>query len=283
MRWLEIMAEKSLAGRRIVVTRARAQAGDLAAMIEQLGGEVIEFPTIEIKPAASFVALDAAVKNLATYDWLMFTSVNSIEPFLGRLKHAGKNVAELAHLKIAAIGSETAKRLEAAGVSVFLVPVRYQAEGILESLDAADMTGKRVLIPRAAKARDVLPDTLRQWGATVDVVEAYRTEAPNIDIATLKRRFQCGEIDVVTFTSSSTVSHFVQLFGGGTLSSLVNDAAIACIGPITAKTVEEAQGQVAILAREFTMQGLVTAIVDYFNVTRTISRAETQSTPSSEK
>ncbi len=277
------MAEKSLAGRRIVVTRARAQAGDLAAMIEQLGGEVIEFPTIEIKPAASFVALDAAVKNLATYDWLMFTSVNSIEPFLGRLKHAGKNVAELAHLKIAAIGSETAKRLEAAGVSVFLVPVRYQAEGILESLDAADMTGKRVLIPRAAKARDVLPDTLRQWGATVDVVEAYRTEAPNIDIATLKRRFQCGEIDVVTFTSSSTVSHFVQLFGGGTLSSLVNDAAIACIGPITAKTVEEAQGQVAILAREFTMQGLVTAIVDYFNVTRTISRAETQSTPSSEK
>lgn len=276
------MAEKPLAGKRIVVTRARAQAGDLAAMIEQLGGEVVEFPTIEIKPPASFVALDAALENLENYDWLMFTSVNSVEPFLGRLKHAGKNVADLAHLKIAAIGSETAKRLEAAGFSVSLVPARYQAEGILESLDAAEMYGKRVLIPRAAKARDVLPDTLRQWGAGVDVVEAYRTEAPNIDIATLKGRFQCGEIDVVTFTSSSTVTHFVQLFGDGALASLVKNTAIACIGPITAKTVEEARGKVAILAREFTMLGLVTAIVDYFNLTRTISRARMQNTPSSE-
>ena len=258
------MTDKPLAGRRIVVTRARAQAGGLAQRIEALGGEVIEFPTIEIRPPADYTAFDGAVGKIENYDWLIFTSVNSVEPFLARLKQAGKSPAVMKHLKVAAIGSQTAKRLEAAGIVVDVVPVRYQAEGIVDSLNAADLIGKRVLIPRAAKARDLLPDTLRRWGASVDVVQAYRTVAPPADIAAVRTRLQHGEVDIITFTSSSIVSNFVQLFGGAPLASIVGDSAIACIGPITAKTVEDLGGRPAIMAGEFTIDGLVKAIVEYF-------------------
>lgn len=259
------ISEKPLAARRIVVTRARAQAGGLARKIAALGGEVMEFPTIEIQPPADYEAFDGAVSKIENYDWLIFTSVNSIEPFLARLKQAGKSAADMTHLKVAAIGSQTARQLQAAGIVVDVIPARYQAEGLLESLSAATMAGKRVLIPRAAKARDVLPDTLRQWGAGVDVVEAYRTAAPPVDIAAVRERLQRGDVDVISFTSSSTVSNFVRLFDGGKLSSIVGDAAIATIGPITARTVEDLGGQVAIMAQEFTVDGLVKAIVDYFS------------------
>jgi uroporphyrinogen III methyltransferase / synthase len=258
-------AEKPLAGRRIVVTRARAQAGVLVQRITDLGGVVIECPTIEIQLPGNFLAFDRALARLDSYDWLIFTSVNSVEPFLARLAHVGKSVGQLARLKVAAIGSETAKRLHGAGISVTVVPQRYQAEGILDSLGAAEMNGKSVLIPRAAKARNVLPETLRQWGANVDVVEAYRTAAPKIDVAALRQRWQRGDVDIVTFTSSSTVRNFVGLFAATDLTSILGNAAIACIGPITAKTVEDLGGKVAITAREFTIDGLVKAMVDYCN------------------
>jgi uroporphyrinogen III methyltransferase/synthase len=274
--------DKPLAGISIVVTRAQLQASSIARRLAALGGEVVECPTIEIQPPADFGALDAAVRKIGSYDWLIFTSVNSVGPFLERLAESGKSLAAAKKAKIAAIGSETAKRLESVGVSVSLIPARYQAEGILDELNAGMMAGKRVLIPRAAKARDVLPATLRQWGASIDVVEAYRTVPTKIDITPLRQRFQRREIQVVTFTSSSTVRHFVELFGGAPLSSILGGAAIACIGPITAKTVEESGGQVAIMAREFTIDGLVTAIVDYFSVRKTVSPAKAQSAPSSE-
>jgi len=260
-----ITKEKPLAGRRIIVTRARKQAGGLAQRIEALGGEVIEFPTIEIQPPASFADLDRAVRQIDAYHWIIFTSVNSVEPFLERLNLAGKKVIDLGHAQVAAIGAETAKRLAAAAVAVAVIPSRYQAEGILESLKPSALAGKRVLIPRAAKARDILPETLREWGATADVVEAYRTVAPAFDATAIRRRLQEGSIDMITFTSSSTVSNFVQLCGGDTLSALVGGAAIASIGPITAKTVEELGGRVAIMAREFTIDGLIVAMIDFFN------------------
>jgi uroporphyrinogen III methyltransferase/synthase len=242
--------------------------------LAELGGEVIEYPTIEIQPPADFGALDAAVRQVESYDWLIFTSVNSVEPFLERLAVTGKTLAGVKTAKMAAIGSETAKRLESAGASVSLVPARYQAEGILDEMNAGMMAGKRVLIPRAAKARDVLPETLKQWGARVDVVEAYRTVPTKIDIAALREKLQRGEINVITFTSSSTVLHFVELFGGAPLASILGEVAIACIGPITAKTVEESGGRVAIMAHQFTIDGLVTAIVDYVNLTRRVSPAK---------
>ncbi|HET9915815.1 MAG TPA: uroporphyrinogen-III synthase, partial [Candidatus Binatia bacterium] len=151
--------EKPLAGRRIVVTRAREQAGGLAQRIEALGGEVIEFPTIEIQAPASFADLDRAVRQIDAYHWIIFTSVNSVAPFLERLRLAGKAVSGLGRAQVAAIGAETAKRLATAGIVVAVIPSRYQAEGILESLDPAALAGKRVLIPRAANARDILPAT----------------------------------------------------------------------------------------------------------------------------
>ncbi len=257
--------DKPLLGKRIMITRARAQAGVLAQHIEALGGEAIELSTIEIEAPRDFTALDNALKQIESYHWLIFTSVNSIEPFLLRLDHAGKRVADLKRLKVAAIGSETAKQLRAARISVTVVPERYQAEGLLDALPRDQMNAKRVLIPRAAQAREVLPNALRRWGATVDVVEAYRTvPPPGVDIVGARGRLQRGEIDVLTFTSSSTARHFLQLFGASDIRSIVGSAAVACIGPITASTVNELGGHVAIMARQFTIDGLVQAIVEYF-------------------
>ena len=256
--------DKPLAGKRIVVTRARAQARSLAQQIEELGGEVIEFSTIEIHPPEDFYAFDAAVGQIERYDWLMFTSVNAIAPFLSRLQHAGKTVKMLEHLDVGAIGPETAKELAANGISCCLVPQRYQAEGILDEVTPDLMRGKRVLIPRAAEAREVLPDTLRKWGAGVDVVVAYRTAVPVADVESLAKRIRRREVEVITFTSSSTVKNFVRLFNRKNLAEIVNRSAIACIGPVTACTVEQLGGHAAIVATEFTVPGLVSAIVDHF-------------------
>jgi uroporphyrinogen III methyltransferase/synthase len=252
-----------LSGKRIVITRA--QAGSLAQRIAALGGEVIEFPTIEIHPPADPIPLDDAIKNLNRYDWLMFTSANGVQRFLERLVHCHRNTSDLAFVKIAAIGPETAKRLQAAGVANCLVPANYQAEGLLDVLQPQAMRGTRVLIPRAAKAREILPETLRRWGAKVDVVEAYRTVIPKTDTTKLAAMLRQREVDMITFTSSSTVSNFVRLFGGQGLEKILGETPIACIGPITKTTVEELNGVAAVVAAEFTISGLVRTIVEYFS------------------
>ena len=256
--------DKPLTGVAVLVTRAGRQAETLVRQLEAAGARALELPTIEILPPENFSALDAAVEDIATYDWVIFTSVNSIPPFLERLQRAGKNASCLAALQIGAIGPETAKRLEASGIRTTLVPARYQAEGILDAIPADLMRGKRVLIPRAAEAREILPQALRAWGASVDVVVAYRTMLPNVDVAPVRQMFRRGEIDAVTFTSSSTVKNFVRLFGGGTLGQIVDGSLVACIGPITAKTVEEQGGHPAIIAGEFTTGGLTRALVEHF-------------------
>jgi uroporphyrinogen III methyltransferase / synthase len=255
---------KPLAGVTVLVTRAGAQASGLARQIEGAGGQVVEFPTIEIQPPADFVAFDAAIDRIEQYDWLIFTSVNSVAPFLARLRNAGKNGDALASLQVGAIGPETAKRLASAGITAGLVPERYQAEGILDAVKPESMKQKKVLIPRAAEAREVLPQTLRAWGATVDVVVAYRTALPRVDVAPLTDLLRRKRIDVITFTSSSTVRNFVLLFSGKKLAEVAPDSALACIGPITANTVEECGGRPAIVAKEFTTAGLTHAIVAYF-------------------
>jgi uroporphyrinogen III methyltransferase/synthase len=260
--------EKPLAGKRIVVTRAGAQAYGLVEQIEKAGGEVIELPTIEIQPPDSFAAFDAAVKNLEQYDWLIFTSVNSIAPFLERLRLGGKTVEAVHSLQVGAIGPETAKRLASAGITAALVPERYQAEGILDAVKPEAMNGKRVLIPRAAEAREILPETLRAWGAMVDVVIAYRTALPNVDTAPLAELLRQRKIDVITFTSSSTVKNFVRLFGNKKLAEITAGSAIACIGPITASTVEQAGARPEIVAAEFTINGLTRAIIAHFHSNR---------------
>lgn len=254
-----------LKGKRILVTRARSQALSLAQRIEILGGEVVEFPTIEVKPPTSYEPLDEAIKQIANYDWLIFTSVNGVEQFLHRFEKLGKNIAGLAGIEVGAIGPETARRLTTAQIQPRLVPKVYQAEGILEALIPENVLGKRVLIPRAAKARDILPETLRQWGARVDVVEAYQTVLPEADVSALCRLLRDGAIDVITFTSSSTAINFVAMLRDQDLSRLLSKAVIACIGPITRKTVEDLGMRSEIVSEEFTIPGLVKAIVDYFS------------------
>jgi uroporphyrinogen III methyltransferase/synthase len=255
---------RPLAGKRIVITRARSQATALARRIEELGGEVIEFPTIEIEPPESYAALDHAIAKIQTYDWLIFTSVNGVEQFLLRLRSLNGSVTQLKDIKIGAIGPETSKTLKAAGLQAFVVPEQYQAEGLVAVLTPEMMRGKKVLIPRAAKAREILPETLRRWGATVDVLEVYRTVIPKADPSTLNRMLQARQVDMITFTSSSTVANFAQLLRAKNLAPLLNGKAVACIGPITKSTLEEMGGHADVVSKEFTIPGLVRAIVDYF-------------------
>jgi uroporphyrinogen III methyltransferase/synthase len=257
--------ELALKGKRIVVTRARAQAEALIRQIEQSGGEAIEFPTIEIQPPQSYSALDSAIQKIATYDWLFFTSVNGVDYFVKRLRRYDKEVNALESLKVVAIGPETASRLEALGIRPYLVPEQYQAEGILDGLPPQMIRGKRVLIPRAAQARQLLPETLRQWGGEVNVVETYRTVRPSFDTSRVRGMFRESKIDMVTFTSSSTVAHFVQMFPGDKVNDIIGEAAIACIGPVTSKTVEDLGLSADVVSEEYTIPGLVRAIVGYFN------------------
>ena len=247
-----------------MVTRARSQAGSLADKLRALGGEIIEFPTIEIQPPEDYAALDAAIKNVGNYEWVIFTSVNGVEQFLGRARHLNQPVSESPTSRFAAIGPETAKRLEAAGIQNCLVPQRYQAEGLLEALTAESLRKKKVLIPRAAQARDILPETLREWGAEVDVVEAYRTVVPTADISNVKTLLRDGKVDIITFTSSSTVANFNRLFEGQSLAETVSGIAVACIGQITKKTVEDFGGHADIVATDSTIDGLIGAILKYF-------------------
>lgn len=252
----------ALAGRRIVVTRAKPQAAAFTRALEAHGATVVEFPTIDIAPPASYRALDEAIGRLDAYDWIIFTSVNGVDFFSTRLRELGRSLK--GGMRAAAIGPETAKAAESLGLRPEVVPEEYRAEGILEKLRPEEMRGKNVLVPRAAEARDVLIRTLRQWGATVDVVEAYRTVAPSADAAPLRAMLLSGEIDMITFTSSSTVKNFKAIFAVDDLSRLLAHTFVACIGPITRDTAQDIGMRVDIVAAEYTIGGLTHAIVKYF-------------------
>ena len=253
---------RPLAGKRIVVTRARPQAGAFTRALEAVGAAVIEFPTIEIAPPKSYAPLDAAIAQLDSYDWIIFTSVNGVDYFSARLAHLRRTLN--GEIRAAAIGPETAKAVESLGVAPEIVPEEYRAEAILGKLKPEAMRGRKVLVPRAAEARDVLIRTLREWGAKVDVVEAYRTVAPTSDPAPLRAMLLRGDVDAVTFTSSSTVKNFTAIFTGDDLRGLLARSAVACIGPITQATAEEIGMRVDVVAEEYTIAGLTEAIVEYF-------------------
>ncbi len=255
---------KPLSGRRIVITRSRSQAAVFARALEELGGEVVEFPTIEILPPKSYDPLDRAIQKIENYHWIIFTSVNGVDHFFARWKRLHRDIRGLRGIQIAAIGPETAKSLESAGLRPHLVPQEFRAEAILEQLKPDEMRGKRILLPRAAKARDILPKTLQGWGAEVDVIEAYRTVAAKSDARWLQQLLRRKQIDMITFTSSSTVTHFAALFAGEDIEGLLSGAAVACIGPITQRTAEELGMRVYLVSRDYTIPGLTKAIVEYF-------------------
>jgi uroporphyrinogen-III synthase len=250
-----------LAGTRILVGRARHQAGSLAAGLRSLGARVIEIPFIEIHKPSTFLPLDNALKNLKTYDWLILTSANGVEAMWNRLRKLRIARKNLKHLQIAAIGPATKKAIVKHGLKVKMVPEEYVAESVVKGL-RDKVNGKRVLLVRAKVARDVIPEELRAAGALVDVVEAYETVAPEKSRARLRSLMKNAsrQPQVVTFTSSSTARNFAELLGKTGVRSLKN-VQFASIGPVTSATLRELDLPVAIEAREFTMGGLIRAIV----------------------
>jgi uroporphyrinogen-III synthase len=253
-----------LSGLRVLVGRARHQASALSSGLKTLGAEVIEIPFIEIRKPQSYKPLDAALKKLNQYDWLILTSVNGVDALADRTKKLRLNSSPFRNLQIAAIGPATRSRIESLGFNVALVPKRYIAESIVQSLRHR-VEGKRVLLVRAKVARDVIPRELRKMGAKLDVVEAYETIVPPSSQKSLqdllidpKRRPH-----IVCFTSSSTVRNFVALLGGRRRSPLttLNDIKFASIGPITSSTLREFSLPVDFEAEEYTIRGLVQAIL----------------------
>ena len=261
LNWFE---QRPLFGRCVVVTRAREQASELKSILAELGAQCIEFPTIAIEPPPSWEPLDAAINSIATYGWVIFTSVNGVRFFMERLRLTGRDVRDLHGARLAAIGPKTAEALEQYGLRPDLVPNEYRAESILEGLSGEEINGKRILLPRAMAARDVLPETLRQWGAQVDVVPAYQTVLPRERSTEMMEHLRSGKIDCLTFTSSSTVSNFFSLFEQSAILPLLKHVCIACIGPITAKTAEEHGLYVDVMPSEYTITGLVQALRSHF-------------------
>ena len=246
--WFEA---RPLFGRRVVVTRAREQASELRARIESLGAAVVELPSIEVQP------LDVVLPDLTGYAWVVFTSANGVDAFFERgLAPAGRDARALAGLQVAVIGPGTAAALAARGVRADLVPARFVAEALVETFPAAPATGARVLLARAEQARGALPDGLRERGYEVDVLPVYRTVATTPDPDTLER-VRRGDVEAITFTSSSTVDNLCDLLG------TVPDPQplVVSIGPITSKTATSRGLRVDAEATEHTIDGLVDALL----------------------
>jgi len=256
LNWFERLP---LFGKRIVVTRAKGQADALASRLQALGALAIELPTIEIVPAADPAPLDRAIASLASYDWLIFTSANGVRFFLDRLDGSPVDLRSL-RARICAIGPATRAAVEALHLKVDLMGAEYVAEGLLAAFAAHDLNGRRVLLPRAAVARDLVPVELRKRGAQVDVVEAYRTVVPQDAAQRAREIFASPRApDWITFTSSSTVRNFVAIVDAGV--EALAGVKVASIGPVSSRTARELGIQVAAEARQFTVDGLVEAML----------------------
>jgi uroporphyrinogen-III synthase len=258
---LIVMKARPLAGRRILVTRASAQAYGLSQPLRDLGAEVVEVPTIEIRWLPSNLALDNALIKIDHYDTLILTSVNGVERLFERYNKLGLPIEDMKHLLVVAIGPATAREIQSEGLGVSIVPDKYVAESVIEALRGKIFKGSRVLLVRAKVARDVLPEELRKAGATVDVIEAYETIVPEGAAQRLGEVFSNPRTKphVVTFTSSSTATNFLDLLGPDKDEAL-REVCLASIGPVTSATLEKAGFKPTIEAREYTMGGLVEAI-----------------------
>src|SRR5271166_287678 len=260
---------KPLSGCRVLVSRARKQAGALSSALKQLGCQVIEIPFIEIRKPASFAALDIVLHNLSNYDWLVLTSVNGVEALFERMAKYRLAKSALSHLKIAAIGPATKAAIEKRGLTVTVKPKEYIAESVVASLHKR-VKGKRVLLVRAKVARDVIPRELRKAGAIVDVIEAYETVVPKQSKTRLRAALGGKrKPHAITFTSSSTVKNFVALLRLRGARAVLKKSApnrgvhSASIGPVTSATLREFGLQVDIEAKKFDIPGLIAAILEH--------------------
>ncbi|CAN2042337.1 uroporphyrinogen III methyltransferase / synthase [Candidatus Magnetomoraceae bacterium gMMP-15] len=263
LKWFE---KRPLWGHSIVVTRARKQASNLINKLSELGADCIECPTIEVVPPKNQEPVNEAVNKLNEYDWLIFTSVNGVSFFFNSLFALGKDVRALKDIQTASIGPATAKRLMDFGLKSDIIPKTYRAESIIEAFENKDVKDKKVLLPRAEEARPILPAELRKMGAVVDEITAYRTKPDDKNANILLDRLKEKSIDLVSFTSSSTVKNFKALLPLENFSSLMENVTVAAIGPITANTAKELGFEVHIVAEEYTIPGLIAAILKHFQI-----------------
>lgn len=256
------MTAQPLAGRRILVTRAANQAGKLSEGLRALGATPVEVPILEIRPPENYALFDTALCRLDQYDWLVLTSVNSVRAIVERAGDLGLDLHKLSALEVAAVGRATAAEATAAGLAVSVVPEMYVAESLVSAL-RTQVSGKRVLLARAASARDVIPNALREWGATVDVVDAYRNTLPEAAPGQLRHAL-AQRIDAATFTSSSSATHLAEAASrAGILWPFAAVPAIS-IGPITSETLHELGWPPAAEAIRHDIPGLIAALVKVF-------------------
>jgi uroporphyrinogen III methyltransferase/synthase len=259
LNWFE---KKPLFGKGVVITRPEAQAEDFAVLLQLQGARVIHFPTIRIVPPENYAGLDQAIAQLSVYNWIIFTSANGVTFFLNRLKELGKDVRELKGIRICTIGPATAAKIEALGIRVDLVPDDYISEGVVSAFQDIDIKGNRILLPRAESARDVIPEGLAKLGATVDVVTAYRTVNSGRKRSDIEPLINEGKVDVITFTSPSTVINFIEIMGKDFI--IPPQVKIACIGPVTAAAAQKAGLRIDIMQERYTIPALVETLAEYF-------------------
>jgi uroporphyrinogen III methyltransferase/synthase len=264
LRWFD---DRPLFGRRIVVTRAREQASEFVDMLEERGAEAIHAPALRIVPAEDVEPLDAACRTISDFDWLVLTSVNAADYFMRRLL-AVSDIRELKGVRICAVGSSTADRVQRYGIRVDLVPEEYHAEALMDALRASgDIAGRRFLLPKADIAREVLADELRASGGDVTDVVAYRTllaSAERDGDQDIYRMLLDHQIDAVTFTSPSSVRNFVKMLGEEQAVDLLRPTVVACIGPVTAEAAQQLGIATDVMPERFTIADLVDALVDHF-------------------
>jgi uroporphyrinogen III methyltransferase/synthase len=250
-----------LRGRTIAVTRPRDQAGRFVEALREQGARVILAPAIVLQPPRSMAPLDRALSRITSYDYLIFTSVNGVSRFFDRLLEIGRDVRDLSGIEIVAIGPATAAAVRERGLRVAAVPAEHRAEGIVAVMRRRKLAGARVLVARAAVARDVLIGALRRRGARVEVVPVYRTVFSREGAGEIRKALRRGGLHLITFTSSSTVSSFARLFRPGKDARAVRRVPVAAIGPITAATARREGFRVAIMPRSYTVPDLTRAIV----------------------
>lgn len=263
--WYE---KRPLFGKRIMVTRTREQASDLVAGLEEFGANCLEYSTINIKPVDSYDILDEEIERLQEYHWVLFTSLNGVKYFFDRLYKKGLDARDLKGPDIAAVGRSTADLLLHYGIHADLIPSTFTGEGLATSLLDLGVEGRNILIPRALHGREILPETLRGAGAQVTVVPVYQNCPAEGDRETLRDELKKGSIDMVTFTSSSTVRNFLSMIDAKDqeeLKALLAGVKIAAIGPITAKTATDNGLEVMVQPEQYTISDMVTAVVEFYS------------------
>ena len=262
MSWFE---KKPLMGKRIIVTRARSQASDFVDMLSDLGADCIEFPTIEICAAEEKEALDTAIDTLSTYKWIVFTSVNGVKFFFERLFEKGLDARALGGIRTASIGPATEARLLDFGIKSDIVPESYRAESVIEAFKNEKIAGTDILLPRAGGARPILPVELEIMGARVHEIITYHAMPVSDNAGQLIAMLEQKAVDVVTFTSSSTVTNFKDLLPDDRFEELMEGVSVASIGPITTETAEKMGFKVTLTADDYTIPGLTNAIKNHLD------------------